>query len=504
MAIVQFINGQFNPVRPMKQMTGEKIPGELRTWDYFGTDPNDMLLWSYDVLSQRSTTLYHTHPPVAAAVNKQTNYAIGTGLRFRSQPDWEILEWTKEDAKEWGMRFQKLVHYVFLLLNFYEKQPVLFKSSLIMGDSLLFFDRLNPSDNLPFDLIETGGDQIKFEKLENGKCTLGIYHDEMLRRKGIATYNKDRIDFKNENGDQNVIQFYLKQMARQLRGLPLAYKIIALAKNNDRWWDATLARAVLESIVFANARESYTGESKNQMEALADALYNEDGSQASTSTLSRENVYDLGVGNVVTYGKDGGIEFTDIKTPSNNFDKMHKAYIEMVGMGTDTPPECVSSIYSTSYTAHKGALNDFQKSFMSKRHTFSRNVCHVTLYEVAKYLFREQMIEMPNGFFDNPIIREATLKGVWLGPVPGHVNPQQEVNALVTAKDNAFITPADAAATFANVEWDDQIEEWSRQMEEWQRLAPNQQAQVLGQDMDEREDEENNNPDENIDTEDEE
>jgi len=91
-----------------KQMDGEKVPGEFAKWDYFGTDPNHLLTLTYDQLSARSTTLFHTHPPVAAAINKLTNYAIGPGLLFRSQPDWQVLGMTKEYAKDWGMQFQKL------------------------------------------------------------------------------------------------------------------------------------------------------------------------------------------------------------------------------------------------------------------------------------------------------------------------------------------------------------------------------------------------------------
>ena len=52
------------------QLTGEKIPGDLDGWKYFGTNPNDLLKLSYKQLSERSTTLYHTYAPISAAINK--------------------------------------------------------------------------------------------------------------------------------------------------------------------------------------------------------------------------------------------------------------------------------------------------------------------------------------------------------------------------------------------------------------------------------------------------
>jgi hypothetical protein len=96
---------------------------------------------------------------------------------------------------------------------------------------------------------------------------------------------------------------------------------------------------------------------------------------------------------------------------------------------------------------------------------------------------------MPENFFTNPIVREATLNGNWLGPIPGHINPVQEVNALVTAKDNAFITPADATMNYSATEWDAQIEEWQQQMDEWRSRAPEKKNSVIGNDLESNDDE---------------
>lgn len=466
-----------------KQMTGEKIPGDLDSWDYFGTDPNELLTLNYNLLCQRATTLFHTHPPVAAAINKTATYAIGDGLVFRSQPDWQTLGVTKEAAKDWGMRFQKLIHYMFMLLNYYNKQSILFKTADIMGDSLLFFDRVTPPANLPFDLIETGGDQINFQAAPKGseRVTLGIIHDKFLRKSGIVQddENQTRVSFQDENGDQQVIQYYNKQMARQLRGYPLSYKIIAAAKNNDRWWDATLARAVMESIVLGFSKNT-TSDIASQVDAMVDSVRNEDGSAPTTGITTTATAKQLNPGNIFQLQGKGEIQFTDLKTPSNNFDKMQTAYIELAGMACDVPPEVLMSKYSTSYTAHKGALNDFVKFYTQKRENFISNVNYPVIREIAKYLFMERLIEMPNPqFFSNPIIQMATLAGTWLAPVPGHINPVQEVSALVQAKDNAFITPADAAATYGGGEWDDMIEEWQAQMDEWNKRSMEQQAAAL-------------------------
>jgi hypothetical protein len=482
--------GQLTTSAFTKQLTGEKIPGDLDAWDYFGTDPNSLLTLSYGKLSQRSTTLYHSHGPVTAAVNKSDAYAIGPGLVFRSQPDWRMLGVTKEYARDWGMEFQRLIHYHFLLLNFYQKQSLIFRTADIMGDGNLFFDRLTSENGLPFDIIETGGDQIDFTKTyknsDADQATLGIKHDKYLRKQGIfqADAQGTYVPFTDENGDQNVIQFYHKKMARQLRGMPIAYRMIALAKNNDRWWDAMLQRAVMETIMIGYKEGGNPASLNDQVNEIAKAVTG--ATNTDTGLKTEADIKQLGAGNLFSFNSGESLKFTDLKTPSGNFDKMQKAYIEIVGMCTDMPPEVLMSQYSTSFTAHKGALNDFVKFYMAKRNTFIRIVCNVLVKEIAKHIFLTNQMSMPHpAFFTDPIIQLATLSGNWLGPVPGHINPKVEVEAKALEVENAFRTRADAAADYGN-EFDNIIEEWTAQETLWQKMSPEKQAAAVAESEEER------------------
>lgn len=498
MSIIIYNNGKFSKAAGnSKQFSGEKMPGDLASWDYYGTDPNIILTTTYDILSQRSTTLYHTHPPVTSAVNKMTQYAIGGGLIFRSQPDWETLGITKAAAKDWGMRFQKLVHYVFQILNYYEKQSILFRTALVQGDSLLFFDRKDVEKGMPFDLFETGGDQINFEgntSRTDLSVTLGILHDDYFRKKGIIQTDGTEAMFADGNRDQNVLQCMFKNMARQLRGFPLSYRIIAAAKNNDRWWDATLSRLVMETIMLGVSNDD-SGEDTlyDQSSTLADSVKNEDNSTPASTISEDASVRNMTGGNILSYKGKGKIEFSDLKTPSNNFDKVQNAYIEMVGMAMDVPPEVILSKYSTSYTAHKGAFNDFIKSFMFYRSRFANNINKIVVREIAKYLFIEKLIEMPNiGFFDNAIIQEATIAGNWLGTVPGHINPAQEVQAKKMSVEEGFDLRSNIAKENGH-EWDNFIEEWQQEQEEWQKGALEKKASTLQKEITQQDEEDESN-----------
>lgn len=476
------------------QITGEKVPGDLDQWKTIRTDVNEALHLSYGELVQRSSTLYHTYPPLASAVNKTTAYAIGDGCAFRSYPDYRILGITPEAAKDWGKQFQLLVHYYFLLLNWYAKQPVVFRGAMITGDSLLYFVR----DEAGLDLVEAGGDAIDWTKSE-GEYTLGIRHDKYQRKIGI--YTDVAIPFVDPTTkDQNVVQFFLKEMPRQLRGLPLAYKIISLAKNHDRHMDATVARAVLESIMvgYTNTETTDIGRQIEQQQAAANrkagGLKKLWSNIVGSRNLATGNIYQLRTGE--------SINFTDLKTPSNTFGVFNEWIIKLIAMATDTTPGVIMSNYPTSYSSHRGEFNDFWKMVQLKRSAYNDTVNRVVIREIAKKLILDGMISAP-GFFDNPIMREAWLAGTFLGPVPGYINPLQEINAQKIAVEESFTTRADVAALHGN-EWENMIDEWGRQEAIFKELSPGKQAAIIQNNMTNQDPEQGSEEDRPQDTEDEE
>ena len=454
------------------QITGEKIPGDLDGWEPYIEDINAALKLSYGDLQKRSLSLFHSYPPLASAINKTTAYAIGPGLVFRSQPDWRILGITPDQAKEWGKKFQALVHYKSTLVNWYDKQSILFRGAAAGGDSLLYFIREN---NKPLDLVEAGGYNINWEKSDDN-YTLGIKHDKYLRRKAIFTDKE--ISFKDENGDQNVIQFYIKDLPRQLRGTPVGYKIIALAKNHDRELDATVQRTVIESMMVGYS-QTETTDMRSQMQNQAN---NAKAAKKEGSILQRiGNALKLGAGNFYQLKTGEDIKFTDPKTPGNNFAPFNEWMIKFVAMGTDTTPGIIMSEYPTSYTSHKGQFNDFWKMVLLKRRAFEHQVCKVVIKEFLKEFILEGLISAP-GFFDNEMMQEAWLAGMFLGPVPGVINPLQEVNAWTKAVEQAFVLRSDVASLYGN-EWSNMIDEWMEETAIFNNRSSEEKEEIIQEEM---------------------
>jgi capsid protein len=171
----------------------------------------------------------------------------------------------------------------------------------------------------------------------------------------------------------------------------------------------------------------------------------------------------------------------DLKTPSNNFGLFNEWIIKLVAMATDTTPGVIMSNYPTSYSSHRGEFNDFWKMIQLKRTVFNDKVNRVVIREIAKKMILDGVISAP-GFFNDQLRQEAWLAGAFLGPVPGHINPLQEINAQKVAVEESFITRADAAALHGN-EWENTIDEWHEQENRFRGTDATVQADTLREEM---------------------
>jgi len=457
--------------------SGEKDMGSLDNWRVLSADSNGLLYGSYDILSSRSTTLYHTYPPARAAINKQLDYSIGPGLVYRSQPDWQTLGISRADAAAWARDFQKIIDSYYRRFNWYEKQSVTARGAMSAGDALVFLEREN---GLLTDLIEMQNCEIdssfNSKVLNNSGYTLGILHDEKLRRKGIKRTNGKTTMFKDSAGNQDLLQFYLKELPRQLRGYPFIYSIINMARNDDTHTDAITHRAVMEAIIMATFKGNGTDLPK-QAKNLADANRAKKGRH--WNPLSKiANAANMGAGSIFQFNAGEELSFTDLQTPSKNFGEFKGWMVKYCGMATGTPPESILGEYSTSFTAHKGAINDLKLSSNNKRKSFARNVNDPINSAILTDAIKNRYIEAPGFLTGDWRIVQAYLSGVYLGPIPGHINPLVEVKAQAEQVKQGF----ELRSTFANLnghEYENFLEEWQKQQDEYSRVAPDFQNRLL-------------------------
>lgn len=461
---------------------GSKTGNDLKSWREQSVDPSEFILETYDKLTARCATLYNTNAYCRSLVKKPLAYSIGRGVFFRSLPNYKMLGIDREQAVEWGRKFTQLLHYDKLNINHYAKQYDLMAERSITGDSLLFF--LREDDGKPFDIVTASGaliidsDKNAAPKTGYDGYTLGIQHDKFNRRSGIWTSNeKESFSFYDSEGNRSIIQLMFRERSGQMRGYSDYYWGVAHAKNLDRVIDATIERMVLESIqmgwITANPNEM-----KQQAQGMANASRGRGKQESSDSGLTQKNLnteYTPGVMPIFE-NKDHKIEFTDLKTPSNNFSNAMLEYRRLFAMGRGVAPEFVLGEYSTSFTAHKGALNDTMKTIYFERQRYVEQVEKLVNLEYLKHYVRTGMLEVMPGFWDNHYIQQAYLAGKWIGEVPGHVNPLQEVKSNIEAINAGLMLRSDAAANNGYSDFESFLDE--REYQEKEFLSQSQEIQM--------------------------
>ena len=85
-------------------------------------------------------------------------------------------------------------------------------------------------------------------------------------------------------------------------------------------------------------------------------------------------------GTMLNMKTGGKVNVVDKKSPNATFSSFKEWMLDYVGMATGTPPEVIKSKYSTSYTAHKGALNDFERNFLARREACIDTVWYPVLH----------------------------------------------------------------------------------------------------------------------------
>jgi capsid protein len=112
--------------------------------------------------------------------------------------------------------------------------------------------------------------------------------------------------------------------------------------------------------------------------------------------------------------------------------------------------------FSTSYSAARGALNEFWRTCQMQRDWFVADFCQPIYEEWMSEAVARGRIQAP-GYFDDPTIRKAYTTCVWPGPARTNVNPVQEVDAAVKRVDAGFSTAAEETAAMTGGDYNRNI-----------------------------------------------
>ena len=449
------------------------VKKSMRGWMYHGGSPKEDIEDNIDTLRQRSRDAYMGVPTATAALKTKRTNVIAGGLMPAPQIDADYLRMTPEAAEE----LQAQIVREFALWadtptcdaervgNFYKLQKLAFLSYMMNGDTLALLPmRQQPGQpySLCVRLIEAdrvsspdGYDRLTPTKVRDydvQRIVQGVETDAegmvvaywIANRHPLASAANiggplewTRVEaYGEQSGRRNALFLMDRERIGQVRGVPELAPVLETLKQLGRYTDAEIDAAVLSAMFTVFVQPASPTDARPLGEMLPPEMLIDANDQGSI---------ELAPGAIVSLNPGETVEFADPKHPNNGYDAFTEALIKQIGAAMEVPPEVLFKQFSTSYSAARGALNEFWRTCTMQRDDFVDSFCQPIYEEWFSEAVALGRIKAP-GYFSDPAIRKAYTACTWNGPARTNLNPVQEVTAATKRVEAGFSTAQEETA----------------------------------------------------------
>lgn len=414
-----------------------------------------------DLLRQRSRDLYMGTPIATGALKTTRTNVVGSGLKLKSQIDYEFLGLSENEADNLEAKIERefalwadSVHCdAQRMNNFYELQQLAFLSWLMSGDCFALLPSV-PRPNMPYDLrvylIEADrvGSPINKDyqgrKIING-IEIGDYGEPIaywIAQKHPLSFELSRQEWKrvkafgDKTGRPNILHLMESERPEQRRGVPMLAPVIESLKQLGRYTEAELMAAVVSGMytVFIESKDPAGEIPLGEVIPIDQQVDHED-----------ENSYELGNGAIIALGEGESIKEANPGRPNTAFDGFVTSICRQIGAALELPYELLVKQFTASYSASRASLLEAWKMFRMRRSWLSQDFCQPIYEEWLAEAVAKGRIYAP-GFFSDPIIRKAYSGAEWNGPSQGQLDPWKEVKAAAERVNEGFSTRAKETA----------------------------------------------------------
>jgi len=218
--------------------------------------------------------------------------------------------------------------------------------------------------------------------------------------------------------------------------VPVLAPVLEALKQLGRYTEAEINAAVISAMFTVFVQPATATDDRPFGEMLPENMLIDTEDQGSV---------ELGNGAIVGLNPGETVSFADPKHPNAGYDKFTEAMIKQIGAALEIPPEVISKQFSTSYSAARGALNEFWRSCDVQRDDFVDSFCQPIYEEWLAEAVARNRIKAP-GFFQDPAIRKAYSGCAWPGPARTSLNPVQEISAATKRVEAGFTTAQEETA----------------------------------------------------------
>jgi lambda family phage portal protein len=417
------------------------------------------LLFDRDALTARARDLDRNNGVAAGGVRTILDNVIGTGLRLIPKPDWRALGKTEEWANEWarearaywdsyywttachagdtltgdqltrqGMRSVISAGEGLALPLWIPKRSDGFATKLQMVDP----DRLSPPNGsgLAFALTPGTRGGIEFDQF-GAPVAYNIRNshpaDAML---GVSadSFQWTRVPRRMPNGRLRVLHFFDSERSGQSRGKTLFSSILPQFKQIDRYVEAELMRAVVNSMIAG------TITTPMQQEQIVELFGNDPVKYAQARNEHRIRIE---AGTFVPLFPGDKLEPMIPAGPTTAFPAFVDNIYRIMACGLDIPHILLMKDFSkSSYSSARAAMLEAWRAFNRWRDWLGTMFLDPWYGLFVEELANDGRIEAPD-FYAN---RYAYTRCRWIGPGRGMIDATKETDAAVTRMANNLST----------------------------------------------------------------
>ena len=246
-----------------------------------------------------------------------------------------------------------------------------------------------------------------------------------------------------------------REVPGMVRALPLLSPVLVQVGNLNRFREAFIQKAVNEASLNFVAK-GITGVVADQDGYNAPEYSSTDMSAVSQSEFKS---FVLPNGSTVYLPANGtSLEPSKFSNGLFSYEQASKPLAAEISAACDVPPEVVSRLFSSSYSAGNAALNELWRSRVpTDRAKVARSTVAPLLAAVLDELVVTNQFKIP-GYSNNRLSRHEATAGTWVGPTKGAINPGAEYKALGFAEDRGWIDPERVAAMLFGIDRGNHLE----------------------------------------------
>lgn len=460
---------------------GEKFAGGLGAVDVLWTD--------YWALRARSADLYNRNLYARGLIRRLVSNQINTGLHLEATPEEKILGREEDSLADWSEdvenRFALWGNNPYLCdqderRTFGALQEAAQTEALVSGDVLVVL-RSDQRTRLPrVKLISGAAVQTPYGKDVGNpdKIKHGVEFDAQGRHAAYWVLQEDgsfkRLPAYGEKSGRRIawLLYGTDNRLDDVRGMPLLALVLQSLKEVDRYRDASLRKAVINSMLAMFIKKGTEKPGTRPMAAggikrgIEKATSN-DGKERSFRTA--EGIPGLVIDELQT-GEEP-VPFNANLTV-DGFGVFEKAIVQAIAWANEIPPEILTLSFGSNYSASQAAINEFKMYLNRVRTRFGENFCS-PIYE--EYLLGQVLAQRvtAEGFVE--AFWRADLfetYGAWIScDWSGAIKPAVDLTKLVRGYREmiaeGFITADRASRELTGTKWSKNIKKRGREIAQW-------------------------------------